>query len=233
MHQGYPPRLSRPHRPCRWESSPQEVAHAHPGVLRRSHSPSQRPGGPTEGVEDKPGLGQEDTHPLARKGHLWVGGDGELGESLGCLRLPHVGAFQGQWEQSLWDGPISTQGTARTVRPEALTVPPLPLPSVSPGLTTHPLTPSHFLGPPASYPDASGNTYKGLDMDCATHRAMKVNDTGALRALQAQSPGPFSITHASGRHSCWLLMTLLCPHPTPSSAVAATESCFTAHPEGV
>ena len=81
---------------------------------------------------------------------------------------------------------LTPRRTARTVRPEALTVPPLPLPSVSPGLTTHPLTPSHFLGPPASYPDASGNTYKGLDMDCATHRAMKVNDTGALRALQAQ-----------------------------------------------
>ena len=47
-----------------------------------------------------------------------------------------------------------------------------------------------------------------------------------------KSPGPFSITHASGRHSCWLLMIFVCPHPTPTSAVAATESCFMAHPEG-
>ena len=31
MHQGYPPQFSRPHQPCRWESSPREVTLPTPG----------------------------------------------------------------------------------------------------------------------------------------------------------------------------------------------------------
>lgn len=54
-----------------------------------------------EGVagEDRPR--EDGTHPLTRKGHLWVGGDGELGEGLGSLGLPHLGTFQGQRDQCL------------------------------------------------------------------------------------------------------------------------------------
>lgn len=60
-------------------------------------------------MEDRLGLGQRKTRTRSPgKGHLWVGGDGELGESLGCLRLPHVGAFRASGSRACGMGPSAS-----------------------------------------------------------------------------------------------------------------------------
>lgn len=90
------------------------------GAQARGHRHNEETGGVT--------WEQGDTYPLTGEGHLWVGGDGKLGKSLGCLCLPNVSAFQGQWKQSLSNSPSPVNAqSALGAQAQAMNPAPSPL----------------------------------------------------------------------------------------------------------
>lgn len=157
---------------------------------------------------------QGDTYPLARKGHLWVGGNGQLGKSLGGLGLPNISAFQSQGEQSLSNdpSPVSTQagpGSTRS-KPSILTAlspsPPtlslglriLPAQTPLPSLRSLTETTQTFLNQPLG-------ANHGLCRALGPQREKEAS-SGSLWVQRTPRSLSTEASHSTGKSSCWPLL---------------------------